>query len=203
MSKKSKSTKQKIFDSATQLFLERGVDRVSVRDIASKAGVNLSLMNYYYHSKENLFEIIFESLVKEKAEHLRDILDKEIPIVDKLKEYVENYIDILIDEPILVPFVMAIIHRNPEKVKGMEAMKTLYSSEKFCAQVDAEAKAGRIKPVNAEQLYISIISLIILPFAIKDLISDRHRFSPEEFEKFIIERKEHITNLVIDCLVVK
>ena len=36
MSKKSIKTKQKILDAATELFLEKGVDRVGVREIAAK-----------------------------------------------------------------------------------------------------------------------------------------------------------------------
>ena len=64
---KSKNTEQKIFDAATELFLEKGVDRTSVREIANKAGINLALMNYYFRSKENLFDAIFSMQVKKKT----------------------------------------------------------------------------------------------------------------------------------------
>ncbi|NLF41970.1 MAG: helix-turn-helix transcriptional regulator [Bacteroidales bacterium] len=63
---KNKNTERKIFDAATELFLEKGVDRTSVREIAAKANINLALMNYYFRSKENLFETVFSVLIKKK-----------------------------------------------------------------------------------------------------------------------------------------
>ena len=102
-------TKQKILATATDLFLEKGVDRVGVREIATKAGVNLSLMNYYFQSKENLFDTIFEMLVKEKALKTREILETDAPLEQKIKDYTFAYIDLIIERPILVSFVLSVI----------------------------------------------------------------------------------------------
>ncbi len=200
MAKQKKSTKQKILDSATELFLEKGVDRVSVRDIAAKAGVNLSLMNYYYQSKENLFEVIFENLIRDRALHLRGILESNLPIEEKIRNYIHEYIDILLGQPILVSFVLSIIHRNPEKVKGMEAMLMLYNSDIFCNHIRAEVDAGTIKCVDPEQLYVSMISLILFPFAIEELITDRNKFSPQGYMDFVLARKNHVLNMVLSYI---
>lgn len=200
MNKSSIKTKQKILTTATELFLKKGVDRVGVREIATKAGINLSLMNYYFQSKEKLFETIFDTLVKERAVTIREILEDEIPIEKKVKDYTYAYIDILLEKPILVSFVLSVIHRNPEKIKTMGAVLALYNSEKFCNQLAKEAKAGNVKAVDPEQLYISLISLILFPFAIKELITDRNSFSPEEYIQFIKARKEHISEMVISYL---
>ncbi len=189
-------TKQKILATATDLFLEKGVDRVGVREIATKAGVNLSLMNYYFQSKENLFDTIFEMLVKEKALKTREILETDAPLEQKIKNYTFAYIDLIIERPILVSFVLSVIHRNPEKVKTMGALMGLYNSEKFCAQLKAESEAGRIRPVDPEQLFISLISLILFPLAIKDLIMDKNSFNTKEYVKFINDRKAHVSTLI-------
>lgn len=197
MDKQKITTSQKILDSATELFLEKGVDRVSVREIAAKAGVNLSLMNYYYHSKENLFEIIFERLIKDKAQHLRHILESDLGVEEKIRNYISEYIDILVEQPILVSFVLSIVHRNPDKVKGMESMLLLYNSELFCNHIRAEVDAGNINCVDPEQLYVSIISLILFPFAIDELIMDRNSFTPQEYVDFVLARKDHILDMVM------
>ena len=78
---------------ATKLFLQKGVDQVGVREIAAKAGINLSLMNYYFQTKENLFETIFDSLVMDKAIKLRSILDLICPLRKNkgLYEYLYRY----------------------------------------------------------------------------------------------------------------
>lgn len=200
MNKNSIKTKQKILSTATELFLKKGVDRVGVREIATKAGINLSLMNYYFQSKENLFETIFDTLVKDRALSVREILEADIPINDKVRNYTHEYIDILLEKPILVLFVLSIIHRNPDKIKSMGSVIALYNSEKFCAQLNSEAKAGHIRMVDPEQLYISLISLILFPFAIKELITDRNSFSPEQYIDFIKARKDHVSDMLISYL---
>lgn len=200
MSKKSIKTKQKILDAATELFLEKGVDRVGVREIAAKAGINLSLMNYYFQSKEKLFETIFDILVKDRAEQLRQILESDISIEDKIRDYVDSYIDILADKPILVSFVMSIVHRNPDKIKTMGSILALYNSEKFCNHINSEAQAGRVRSVDPEQLYVSIISLILFPFGIKELISDRNKFTSQEYADFMATRKTHIVDMVLSYI---
>ncbi len=197
MSKKSQKTKQKILNTATDLFLEKGVDRVGVREIAATAGINLSLMNYYFQSKERLFEIIFDMLVKDKAFMLRDILESDQTIEEKIRSYTHTYIDILLEKPILVSFALSAIHRDPDKIKTMGSVLALYNSEKFCNHLATEAEAGRIRNVDPEQLYISMISMILFPFAIKELITDRNGFSNKQYINFIKQRKEHVTDILL------
>lgn len=49
------ATRQALLDAATELFAERGYDRTTVRDIATRAGVNQALLFRYFGSKESLF----------------------------------------------------------------------------------------------------------------------------------------------------
>jgi AcrR family transcriptional regulator len=49
------ATRQSLLDAATALFAERGYDRTTVRDIATRAGVNQALLFRYFGSKEALF----------------------------------------------------------------------------------------------------------------------------------------------------
>lgn len=200
MNKNSIKTKQKILTTATELFLKKGVDRVGVREIATKAGINLSLMNYYFQSKEKLFETIFDTLVKDRALSVREILESDLPVNEKLRDYTHAYIDMLLEKPILVSFVLSVIHRNPEKIKAMSSVLALYNSERFCEQLAAEAETGKIKNVDPEQLYISLISLILFPFAIRELISDRNSFTPDQYIDFIKARKEHISDMMVSYL---
>jgi AcrR family transcriptional regulator len=50
------ATRQALQDAAVELFAERGYDRTTVRDIATRAGVNQALLFRYFGSKEALFE---------------------------------------------------------------------------------------------------------------------------------------------------
>lgn len=197
---KNKNTEQKIFDAATDLFLEKGVDRTSVRDIASKAGINLALMNYYFRSKENLFDAIFTNLVKKNTKDLVKILDSDLELSEKISQYVAAYIDMLIKNPLLVSFFMAILHRSREKITEMEVISNLYGREKFTQQIIDEGKKGNIRKTDPSHFFVDMISMITFPFAIRPMIMDKNGLNDESFMAFIEERKEHITQMLLKSI---
>ncbi len=197
---RSRNTEQKIFDAATELFLEKGVDRTSVREIASKAGINLALMNYYFRSKENLFDAIFSQLVKKNSEELIRILDSDLELEEKIRQYVHVYINMLSENPLLVSFVMAILHRSRERITEMKAISSLYATEQFTKQLIDEAKKGNIRRTDPTHFFVDMLSLIAFPFAIKMLVMDKNNITEEDFMAFIQERKTRVPGMLIDSL---
>jgi AcrR family transcriptional regulator len=53
------ASREKLLAAALHLFAARGVDRVSVRDIAHEAGVNSALVGYYFRSKDGLLSQLY------------------------------------------------------------------------------------------------------------------------------------------------
>lgn len=200
---KNKNTERKIFEAATELFLEQGVDRTSVRDIAAKAGINLALMNYYFRSKENLFEAIFSMLIKKNTGNLVKVLNSELPLTEKITQYVIAFIDVLSANPLLASFVMSIIHRNPDTIIQIKNISNLYSTEAFRKQILDEAAKGTIREVDPAHFFVDMISMILFPFAIKSLIKDRNQFDETKFVAFINQRKEHVPQMLLSFLEVK
>src|SRR5699024_8284513 len=49
-------SKQKVIDAASELFFQYGFHGTSVRDIAKRASVNVSLISYYFKNKQGLLE---------------------------------------------------------------------------------------------------------------------------------------------------
>jgi AcrR family transcriptional regulator len=52
------TTEAKIKAAARVVFHKKGFAATRTRDIAEEAGINLALLNYYFRSKEKLFDII-------------------------------------------------------------------------------------------------------------------------------------------------
>ena len=199
-SKQVNTTRLKLMETARELFIAKGVDRVGVREIATKAGVNLSLMNYYFQSKENLLEQIFEISIKDYGHRLRQILNSDKSLEQKSHEYVCVYIDLLCEDPLIVPFVLSIIHRNAEQAPRLKAVNTLYNTDAFSKQLRREAEKGNIKPTDPDQFFVSMISLILFPFAIKSLVKYRLGYTDEEIAKILKSRKEHVYDMLISSL---
>ena len=67
------ATRDKVLNVACRLFYSQGFNGTSVRDIAKAADVNVSLIHYYFKSKQGLFE----SLAVNYFEPYLEILDSE------------------------------------------------------------------------------------------------------------------------------
>ena len=57
---KALETSQRILDAAELLFVEHGFAGTSMRQITSAAHVNIAAVNYYFGSKDGLFQAVFE-----------------------------------------------------------------------------------------------------------------------------------------------
>ncbi|WP_173915830.1 forespore capture DNA-binding protein RefZ [Halobacillus sp. Marseille-Q1614] len=77
------NTRQKVLDVSCRLFYSNGFNGTSVRDIAKKANVNVSLIHYYFKSKQGLFE----SLAIQYFEPYLEMIEREAdkgPVTDLL-----------------------------------------------------------------------------------------------------------------------
>jgi AcrR family transcriptional regulator len=66
---KSPKAKLKLLDSAQHLFAHKGFHGTSLRDISSRAGVNVSLISRYFSGKQGLYEACFTRLYDQIQEH--------------------------------------------------------------------------------------------------------------------------------------
>ncbi len=61
MTGRSQNTRERLLEAARGLFAERGYHNATVRDIAARAHTNLASINYYFHSKDDLYREVMRS----------------------------------------------------------------------------------------------------------------------------------------------
>jgi len=71
-------TVERILDTAEVLFAERGFSETSLRQITSKAGVNLAAVNYHFGSKNALIQAVFARFIEPFTRNLRGSLEAAI-----------------------------------------------------------------------------------------------------------------------------
>ena len=54
------NTEEKILKAAEEVFVQKGLDGARMQEIADKAGINKSLLHYYYRTKDKLFSKVFK-----------------------------------------------------------------------------------------------------------------------------------------------
>lgn len=115
--KKQNLSKRKLINSAIVLFASKGFESTSTREICSHAGVNLSLIPYYFGNKEGLYINIIESIINFGLTFLQDEIAKaeNVPQMNKEEKInlyrglLTKYADFLYSENVPSSFVILMI----------------------------------------------------------------------------------------------
>src|SRR5689334_17213875 len=187
MAKKAKqvvdsSTEEKIKEAARKVFTRKGYAATRTRDIAEEAGINLALLNYYFRSKEKLFEIIIIEKLLHFIEGIKDILnDKQTTLEQKVEVVVGNYIDLLIQQPDLPSFVLHELRTNPKAFVLKIDRKDFISKSYFMQQVKEGIKQRKITAVNPLHFLINMIALTVFPFVASPILQNIGGLKQTEF----------------------
>ncbi|MCX7832232.1 MAG: TetR/AcrR family transcriptional regulator [Actinobacteria bacterium] len=116
-------SKSKILISAENLFAKKGYDAVSVLEIANDAGISKSLIFHHFKNKQNILISLVESKLKIIEAKINEIIDsKETTAKNKLYEFVNIYIELLIEHSALFKILFReIVNANENISKAIVA----------------------------------------------------------------------------------
>ncbi len=99
-------TKTKLLRSAAKLFARYGLDGVSTRDLAKRSGVNLCSINYYFGTKQKLYEAVLQDVVSYISDHFVLSVRKEIesaenmPPREEIKYFIRRFYEFLCSDAV-------------------------------------------------------------------------------------------------------
>ena len=70
------STKERILGAAEELFAQQGFSGTSLRQVTSRAEVNIAAVNYHFGSKENLVNEVFRRRMDDMSAQRLEMLRK-------------------------------------------------------------------------------------------------------------------------------
>ncbi|NHM05480.1 MULTISPECIES: TetR/AcrR family transcriptional regulator [Flavobacterium] len=197
---KTENTETEILIAAKEIFQQKGMAGARMQEIADKAKINKALLHYYYRSKQLLFEAVFKSAFSLLAPQLNKVLNDDSDLFEKIRKFTENYVSFVIKHPYLPNFVVQELNKNPEFVQKLRSEKNFPSIEKFKLQVSDAINQGIIKPIEAEQLFINIISLNIFPFIGEPLLMALVNVDKESYNKILENRKTEVAEFIINSI---
>ena len=164
-------TEEKIIASAEKLFYQKGKAGTSMQDIADDAGINRTLLNYYYRSKDQLFEAVFRQAMSRFVPNLASVLGTDIPFKDYVPLMVETIIDTMLENPQIPIFVLQELSSNPKRMPEMIKEMGI-DPAKVVAKMEADSSVFPIANMDPRQIILNLISLCIFPFAAKPVVLD-------------------------------
>ena len=95
MTENDKLTEEKIFEAATDVFVDKGMDGARMQDIANHAGINKALLHYYYRTKDQLFNAVFEMIAKKIFKKFAPVFDENLTLEEKIRFFFKEHISFL------------------------------------------------------------------------------------------------------------
>ena len=198
MVENDRQTEEKIFEAATDVFVDKGMDGARMQDIAIHAGINKALLHYYFRTKDQLFNAVFEMIARKILKIFAPVFDENLSLEAKIRFFFKEHITFLQENPKLPGFILNEVNRNPNRIKKLlknidfdKLWQELYKQHKN------ELENYNITEASMPQLMISIVAISVFPFAARGIIKGILDKLGIDFNKYIEERKEYAAEFVI------
>ena len=169
------------------------------QEIADEAGVNKSLVHYYYRNKDNIFQAVFEDAFSSLIGKLNEIFFSDLPFTSKIETFIGYYITFLSQNSYLPLFILNGLYSKPEQIKAM-LLKNHLSPERLMDQIRKQTREELGLDVDPFHVLINILALSIFPVVAKPLIETIFGFSEVQLNQFYEERKKVVPEFILNAL---
>lgn len=203
---KPENSEEKIAESALEVFVNKGFAGARMQEIADRAGVNKALVNYYYRSKEKLYEVVFKRLLDPMVENLASILDDEADIFISIEKLIRGHFRFIQSHPEGPLLIAKGISFSREKKKGAISnvlIKQIRQSGipiKMLERIQNAIDQGEIRAVDPVHLIVNIMSMNIMYVIVKPIFTGIFDQNSADVKLFENNREDEIVNLIISSL---
>ena len=184
------STEERIKAAARKVFHQKGFAGTRTRDIAEEAGINHAMLNYYFRSKEKLFEMVMMETMAQFFKGVNLMLNDENTSLDeKIDLIVSNYVDLLLKEPELPTFILNEVRPNPQAFVEQNPIKEALTHSVLTRQYAEAVARGEITEPNLMQAILNVIGLVIFPFIAKPILTSIVNIPEEQYKALMLQRK--------------
>ena len=194
-------TELQILAAAERLFVEKGFKSTSTTDIAKEAGCNQALVHYYYRTKENLFNLIFDAKFEDVLDFLGRSIHDNSDIFQNIRSIITTYFDYLSENPRIPYFIFNELSDSPARrrhirevfltsSKGQDVFTRIYGL------IESAVSRGQIRRIDPMDLILDGLSLVISTFVTAPIFVDLLGREPETMREFLYYRREEIITLL-------
>lgn len=192
-------TENKILEAAEKVFYRKGKAGTSMQDIADEAGITRTSLNYYFRSKDKLFENVFKTAMGRFVPTIAELLKTDMPFKDYIPAMTNTIIDTMIEYPQIPSFVLQEFTSNPSRMP--QIMMELGIMPELALKKFRNDELLNKLPLDPRQIILNILSLCIFPFAARPVVQTLlYEGDEEEFVAAMHQRKV-IIPMMLDKLI--
>lgn len=202
--KNEQTTEQAILEVAEKLFLEKGFKSTSTTEIAKEVGCNQALVHYYFRTKDNLFNTIFEQKFRMLFEHMYASQSfGDIPFSEKVRHAVESHFDLLTKNPKLPLLIATELSRLPENLKNLRDKLQAVPFELFTKlnnELQQEIAEGRARKIELIDITITMVTLNAGLFMLLPIASGVMQLDEEQAKELVAHRREENVQVILNYI---
>jgi len=185
---KKDQTEHIIKETAKTLFFKEGRFNATTQEIADAAGVNRTLINYYFRSRNNLFKIVFEDAKMMEVAKTNSIMNSDLDFKSKISNFIDNSLEMNFEFPYLETYLVSQINQ------GINFRKEYVDehAKAFFTNVETAMEQGLIERMEPIQFLLNMISLVNFPMAMRPLIQLNLKISDADYNRILKERRDII-----------
>ncbi len=192
MAVKDKGTEQLIKDTAKRIFFSEGKLHATTQDIADAAGVNRTLLNYYFRSRDILFEQVATEARLEMSAALDPVFEADLEFKEKLEKLITVFMDQATQFPYREMYVVTELNRTMRVIP--EEKKTRIKA--FLKEISAEMEKGKIRKMDPRQFCMNLFALMAYPLITNCLNKSIYNVNETEYLKLMKDRKKLIFEMI-------
>ena len=194
------STETKIKEAAIRIFTAKGFNGCTSREIAKEAGINVALLNYYFKSKGQLFDIVIASVLNDFTFSLIDVLKSNMSLVNKARILIEKEYDFLSKHPEIPSFIINELGKKDKNYfECLDIVNELIETKIFQEVIEAQA-SGEMRKVDLVSLMLLIMSNCHFPLMAKPMIKTIHSLEDDQYNEHLMVHKQYVTEMLINYL---
>lgn len=197
----SSEVKNKILKEAQVLFIKNGYKGASIRDIAKASGTNIAMVNYYFKSKYNLFEIIFEDALDIFTKRIFETVTSDLPFFELIETWIHTYYELLFEYPQIAAFILNEVSLNPEGLTQRIKKRNPYNSfSKIEKRIEEEVRKGTIRETPAADFLLNILSMCMFPFMFGNLAMTLMEIPQGIYNELIANHEKYVIEFTVRAL---
>jgi len=180
---------------AKKVFMKRGFAGTRLQEIADEAKIGRTALHYYFRNKEKLFTAVLQDFFKDMVSRMPNFDNTEIPIGERMRAFVTNYMDTAIQSPEIDLFMLNEYNENPDLFIQLKESFSNDPGEAMLKAIQRAVDNGEIVG-DARQIFITITSVCIFPFAAMSMLKGIMGLSKEDFVELMKARKTHLLHII-------
>jgi TetR/AcrR family transcriptional regulator len=144
---------------------EKGLPRVTAREVAERAGVRPALVNYYFGGKQGLLEAVIAQVAGEMVERLRRTVEEEGSVEERLRSLIHGWVAAVADDPYAPRLIVEqVLLGDPETIEAFVERFGRVNVASLTALFEEGRARGETRQVEPMFLIPALIGMCVFFF---------------------------------------